>query len=86
MQRQDSCKYLAKTASVWLTEQRFLAIALLKSAILLLPACRAERFGTQYHDPAKLPKFAQEARKERFRREGFATGIDLFSEVRAAAG
>ncbi|KAF6259155.1 hypothetical protein COO60DRAFT_1460310 [Scenedesmus sp. NREL 46B-D3] len=36
---------------------------------------RAERFGTQYHDPAKLPKFSQEARKERFRREGFATGM-----------
>uniref|UniRef100_A0A383V5T6 Nuclear cap-binding protein subunit 3 n=1 Tax=Tetradesmus obliquus TaxID=3088 RepID=A0A383V5T6_TETOB len=45
---------------------------------------RAERFGTQYHDPAALPKFAQEARKERFRREGFATGIDLFSEEEIA--
>lgn len=45
---------------------------------------RAERFGTQYKDPATLPKFAQEARKERFRREGFATGIDLFSEASSA--
>jgi hypothetical protein len=51
--------------------------------LLHISVCRAERFGTQYHDPAKLPKFSQEARKERFRREGFATGIDLFSEVRA---
>ncbi|KAF8072386.1 ncbp3 [Scenedesmus sp. PABB004] len=45
---------------------------------------RAERFGTGYVDPAKLPKFALEARRERQRREGFATGIDLFSEEEAA--
>lgn len=43
--------------------------------------CRAERFGTNYKDPARLPRFSQEARRERFKREGFATGIDLFSEV-----
>lgn len=48
---------------------------------MLVVLHRAERFGTNYKDPAKLPKFAQEARKERFKREGFTTGIDLFSEV-----
>jgi hypothetical protein len=42
---------------------------------------RAEKFGTDYRDPAELPKFTQQARLQRMRREGFATGIDLFSEV-----
>eukprot|EP00775_Hariotina_reticulata_P012857 gene12856-12984_t len=45
---------------------------------------RAERFGTHYQDPAQLPKFRQEARRERFKREGFATGIDLFSKEEIA--
>lgn len=45
---------------------------------------RAERFGTDYKDPAELPKFSQQARLQRLRREGFATGIDLFSEEEQA--
>lgn len=50
--------------------------------LLFVACCRAERFGTDYKDPAELPKFTQQARLQRLRREGFATGIDLFSEVR----
>jgi hypothetical protein len=42
----------------------------------------AERFGTQYRDPGRRREFQLEARKERLAGEGFATGIDLFSEVR----
>lgn len=48
---------------------------------------RAERFGTDYKDPAEVnPRFTQQARLQRLRREGFATGIDIFSEVRCCCG
>jgi hypothetical protein len=43
---------------------------------------RAERFGTMYVDPAKVkPEFSLEAKKEKLRREGFATGFDTLSAV-----
>jgi hypothetical protein len=45
-------------------------------------ACRAEKFGTKFVDPARRKDLRLEARKEKFTRQGFATGIDLFAEVR----
>ena len=55
---------------------------------MALPACllsfshhRAEKFGTEYVDPSQRRDLRQEARKEKFARPGFATGIDLFTEV-----
>lgn len=44
--------------------------------------CRAEKFGTAYVDPAQRKDLRLEARRERFTRQGFATGIDLFTEAR----
>lgn len=45
-------------------------------------AYRAARFGVQFKDPTKRSDLFPEAKKERLKREGFATGIDFFSEVR----
>jgi hypothetical protein len=42
---------------------------------------RAERFGVDYVDPSKRKDLRLEFRKERFQREGFTTGMDLFDEV-----
>jgi hypothetical protein len=45
-------------------------------------ARRAERFNTDYVKPEKVkPELRMEVRKERLRRDGFATGIDLFTQV-----
>lgn len=41
---------------------------------------RAERFGTNFVEPGKRPEMALEVKRERFRRPGFVTGIDLFSK------
>ncbi|PRW58378.1 splicing RNP complex component [Chlorella sorokiniana] len=41
---------------------------------------RAEKFGTEYVDPSQRRDMRLDARKERFNRPGFATGIDLFTE------
>ncbi|KAI3433577.1 hypothetical protein D9Q98_003388 [Chlorella vulgaris] len=45
---------------------------------------RAEKFGTEYVEPARRRDLRLDARKERFNRPGFATGIDLFTEEEAA--
>lgn len=42
---------------------------------------RAEKFGAEYVEPAQRRELVLEAKKERFQREGFTTGIDLFSPV-----
>lgn len=47
-------------------------------------ASRAERFATDYVDPGRVRKdyhIMMEARRERQKQEGFATGIDVFSQV-----
>lgn len=42
---------------------------------------RAERFGVEYQEPATTRRELKHAsRKERYTRQGFATGIDLFDE------
>ncbi|EFN59407.1 hypothetical protein CHLNCDRAFT_137920 [Chlorella variabilis] len=41
---------------------------------------RAEKFGTEYVEPSRRRDLRLDARKERFTRPGFATGIDLFTE------
>ena len=46
---------------------------------------RARKFGVEYVDPTVRRELTLEAKKERLRREGFATGIDLFCEARRAA-
>ena len=57
-------------------------------ALLLLPTHSHTNTRTQggevWHQlqgPSRAPKFTQQARLQRLRREGFATGIDLFTEV-----
>lgn len=52
--------------------------------LLRLPR-RSEKFGTEYREPERRQDLRLDARKERFKREGFATGIDLFTSVRLAA-
>jgi hypothetical protein len=47
-------------------------------------ACSAEKFGVAYVEPAKRSDLRLDARKERFNRPGFATGIDVFSKEEAA--
>eukprot|EP00983_Pelagomonas_calceolata_P032129 1008876-Pelagomonas_calceolata.AAC.1 len=43
---------------------------------------RASKFGGEYIEPSRVKReLALEARKERFAREGFATGIDIFSQA-----
>ena len=42
---------------------------------------RAERFGTEYVDPSKRSDLRSEFRKQKFKKEGFKTGLDLFDEV-----
>lgn len=41
---------------------------------------RAEKFGTEYVDPSGRGEFRLHARKEKFTRQGFATGINLFTQ------
>ena len=50
--------------------------------------CRAERFGTEYMEPEKRSDLRQQFRRERLRKDGFKTGLDLFDEVQpwSAAG
>ena len=54
-------------------------------ATALAPPCptrRAAKFGNEYVEPSRVRKdMALEARKERNKREGFATGIDVWCEV-----
>ena len=45
-------------------------------------ACRAERFGTDYVQPEKRSDLRQQFRRERLKKDGFKTGLDLFDEVR----
>ncbi|CAL8462820.1 g2354 [Coccomyxa elongata] len=45
---------------------------------------RAERFGTEYIDPSKRSDLRMEFRKQRFKKEGFKTGLDLFDEEEVA--
>ncbi len=54
---------------------------------IMAPAvCRAARFNVEVKDVSRRPDLRQEARKQRAlsrrRQPEFATGIDLFSEVR----
>ena len=42
---------------------------------------RAERFGVDYVEPGKRKDLRLQFRKERNKREGFKTGLDLFDEV-----
>ena len=37
--------------------------------------CRAERFGTQYVEPGKRQDLQLEFRKEKFKKDGFKTGL-----------
>ncbi|KAK9807015.1 hypothetical protein WJX72_010790 [[Myrmecia] bisecta] len=41
---------------------------------------RAERFGTEFVKPERRSDLRDESRKERLKRSGFKTGIDLFTE------
>lgn len=54
----------------------------LKWCLVVPPYCSAEKFGVKYVDPSRRKDLRLESRRERFTREGFATGIDLFTEVR----
>ncbi len=42
---------------------------------------RAERFGVNFTEPGKRADMALEAKRERSKREGFKTGMDIFSQV-----
>ena len=44
----------------------------------------AERFGLEFRDPGRRRELRLEARRERLAGEGFATGLDLFSEEERA--
>jgi hypothetical protein len=50
------------------------------------PPGSAERFGTNFRDPGRRKEFRLDARRERLATEGFATGINLFSEVGGPGG
>ena len=50
-----------------------------RTALLPFPRS-AEKFGTEYVEPSRRRDLRLDARKERFTRPGFATGIDLFTE------
>ena len=43
---------------------------------------RAERFGTQFVEPGKREDLRLEFRKEKLKKDGFKTGIDIYDEVR----
>ena len=43
--------------------------------------CRAERFGTQFVEPGKRQDLRLAFRKEKFKKDGFKTGIDIYDEV-----
>jgi hypothetical protein len=42
---------------------------------------RAEKFGAEYVEPSQRKELLLEAKKERWNREGFTTGFDVFSKV-----
>ena len=44
---------------------------------------RAERFGTDFREPAQRSDLKEAAKKERLQKPGFATGIDLFTQARS---
>ncbi len=43
---------------------------------------RAERFGTQFVEPGKRDDLRLAFRKEKLKKDGFKTGIDIYDEVR----
>ena len=45
------------------------------------PPRRAARFGTEYKEPERREDLRLEARRERHRKPGFKTGLDIFSAV-----
>ena len=47
--------------------------------------CRAERFGTDYVKPEKRSDLRQQFRRERLKKDGFKTGLDLFDEVQLSS-
>ena len=42
---------------------------------------RSEKFGADYVEPSQRKELLLEAKKERWNREGFSTGFDVFSKV-----
>lgn len=51
------------------------------TAALPSAMCRAERFGTQYLEPGKRQDLQLAFRKEKYKKDGFKTGIDIYDKV-----
>lgn len=81
--RESTCIAITGSRGGCGAQQIGYSLAHVEIFITILVVFRAEKFGTTYVEPTKVRKDRElvlAARKERFGRQGFATGIDLFTE------
>ena len=73
------CLLAILACCIWDGQTRWLAGYL--AAAVCSAFCRAERFGTQYVEPGKRQDLQLAFRKEKLKKDGFKTGIDIYDGV-----